>query len=98
MEAVAVGVQLQRLVGAAEAEEVRHDRTVRGHELGNDLAVEVRPRRLAVQHEHGRPLALVQVVHPQAVLLDVVRQERVPGEVGKTLVGSPVGAHASERM
>ena len=81
VEVVGVVLAAERLVGAAEAEVVGRDRAGRRDELGDDLAVEVRPGRLAVQQQDGRPGALVEVVHAQAVLLDVVRREAVAGQV-----------------
>src|SRR5262249_25619980 len=65
-----------------------------GCELADHLAVEVRPGRLAVEQEHRCALALVDVMHPQAVLLDVVRREFVAREVDEALVGRAVRAHA----
>ena len=70
VEVVGVVLPAERLVRAAEAEVVGRDRARRrASELGDDRAVEVRPGRLAVQQEDGRPGALVEVVHAQAVLL-----------------------------
>ena len=80
VEVVGVVLEPERLVGAAEAEVVGRDRAGDGVELGDDLAVEVRPRRLAVEEQHRRAGALVEVVHAQAVLLDVVRREVVAGQ------------------
>ena len=59
---------LGRLVRSAEADQVGgHDLQPGTREHGNHLAVEVRPRRLAVQQQHDRRrgIALPQVVHPQ---------------------------------
>ena len=46
-----------------------------------------------MQQEDGRAGALVEVVHAQAVLLDVVRREAVAGQVLEALVGRAVGVH-----
>ena len=93
VEVVGVVLPAERLVGAAEAEVVGRDRARRRDELGDDGAVEVRPGRLAVQQQDGRPGALVEVVHAQAVLLDVVRREAVAGQVAELLVGRSVRVH-----
>ena len=60
-------------------------------ELRDDLPVEVRPRRLTVQEQHWVSAALVDVVHPEPVLLDVARLEIEARQVGETLVGRAVG-------
>ncbi|HXH87281.1 MAG TPA: hypothetical protein VNI55_01560 [Gaiellaceae bacterium] len=88
-----------RLVGASEAEVVRHDCPSRRSQLRDHLAIEVRPRRLSVEEQHRRAGALVEVVEPEPLLLDVVRLERVAGEIREVLVGGSVGLHAhpSER-
>ena len=83
------------LVRAAEADEVGRDHAVPvRREAGDDLAIQVRPRRVAV-HEHDRrraARALVYVVHAQrgAVLrlhLRVVRREGVAVELLEAGVG-----------
>src|SRR5439155_11030094 len=57
-----------RLVGAPEADEVRSDRAVAvRHERRDDVSPQIRRRRLAVQQQDRRPLALVDDVHAQAV-------------------------------
>ena len=84
VEVVGVVVEPERLVGAAEAEVVGRDRAGGRRQLRDDLAVEVRPGRLAVQQQHRRARALVEVVQPEAVLLDVVRLEVVAGETART--------------
>ena len=86
VEVVGVVLRPQRLVGAAEPEVVGRDRPCRRGQLGDDLAVEVRPRRLAVQEQDGGAVALVEVVHAQAVLVEVVRREAVPGQILELLV------------
>ncbi len=83
---VRVPVALDGLVAAAEAEVVRRDAARDGRDLRDHLAVEVRPRRLAVEQEDRRALALVDVVHPHPVLLDVVRRELVAGQRVEALV------------
>ena len=93
LEVVGVVLEPERLVGAAEAEVVGRDRACGRAELGDDLAVEVRPGRLAVQEEDRRARAFVEVVHAQAVLLDVVRLEVVAGEAVEALVGGSVRLH-----
>ena len=93
VEVVGVVLPAERLVRAAEAEVVGRDRPGRRGQLGDDLAVEVRPGRLAVQQEDGRPGALVEVVHAQPVLLRVVRLEAVAGQIVELLVGRSVGVH-----
>jgi hypothetical protein len=91
VEVVGVVLLAQRLVGAPEAEVVRGDRPRARHELGKHLPVEVGPRRLAVQEQHGRAVALVQEVHPEALLLDVVGREGVSRQGVEALVGRAVG-------
>ena len=95
MEVVAVVLEPERLVGAAEAEVVGRDRARRRRQLRDDRAVEVRPRRLAVQEQDGGAVALVEVVHAEPVLVEVVRLERVAGQGLEPLVGRAVrvGAH-----
>ena len=56
-------------------------------ELRDHLAVEERPRRLAVQQQHRVARALVDVVHAQPVLLDVVRLEVEARQVVERVVG-----------
>ena len=83
-----VGVaSIGRLVRAAEAEVVGRDRARRPGERRDQLAVEERPGRLAVQQQHRVARALVEVVHPQAVLLDVVRLEGVARKPAKRSSG-----------
>ena len=49
-----------------------------------------------MEQQHGRARALVEVVHAQAVLLDVVRLEVVAGQAVELLVGRAVGVHADD--
>ena len=91
MEVVGVVLEPERLVRAAEAEVVGGDRPRSRSQLRDDLPVEVRPGRLAVQQQDGRAVALVEVVQAQPVLLDVVRLEVVAGQALEVLVGRAVG-------
>ena len=43
-----------------------------------------------MQEQHGIAGALVDVVHPEPVLLEIVRCERVSGEISEALVGGAV--------
>ncbi len=94
VEVVGVVLEQQRLVRAPEAEIVGRYRPSGRGELGDDLAVEVRPGRLAVEEQHGRAGALVEVVHAQVALLEVVRLEVVAGQALELLVRGAVGVHA----
>ena len=53
--------------------------------------------RLTVQQQRDRALArpLVEIVHPQPVLLEVARFERVAGEVAEPIVGRAQRFHVS---
>ena len=93
VEVVRVVLEPERLVGAAEAEVVGGDRACGRRQLRDDRAVEVRPGRLAVEQQHRRAGALVEIVQTEAVLLDVVRLEVVAGEAVELLVGRAVGLH-----
>ena len=53
VEVVGVVLESRRLVRAAEAEVVGHDDTRRAREGGNQLPVQERPGRLAVQEQAG---------------------------------------------
>jgi hypothetical protein len=86
MALVRVPLGLRWLVGTPEAEVVRCDAARRGRQFGDHLAVEERPRRLAVEQQHRIAVALGDVVHPQPVLLDVVRLEGVPGQALEAFV------------
>jgi hypothetical protein len=86
---VGVVLAVGGLVTASEADQVGGDDAVPGRGEHRDHgAVEVRPRRLAVQQEHrgGVPRPLVDGVHPQPVDVEVVGLERVAGQVGEALV------------
>ena len=85
-----VPVAVGRLVRPAEAEVVGSDDARRARQAGDHLPVEVRPRRLAVQAEHGIALTLVDVVHPQPVLVRVSGLEREVGDRREAFVGRAV--------
>ncbi len=74
---VRVPVAVGRLVGASEAEVVRRDASRDTCERRDHLSIQERPGRLAVQEQDRITAALVDVVHAQSVLVDVVRRERV---------------------
>ncbi len=96
---VGVVVLLARLVRLAEADEVGGDDPQAGcGEERDHLAVQVAPRRLTVHREHDRPVGgtLVEIVDPERatrfagvliVDLDVVRRERVVGEIDEAIIG-----------
>ena len=65
-----VPADVGRLVRAAEAEVVGRDHPRVRARARDHLPVEERPGRLAVEAEHRIALALVEVVHPQAVLVE----------------------------
>ena len=94
---VAVVAAARRLVGLAEADQVRRHRAEPGvGEDGDHPAVEVAPRRLAVEHQHriGVRRPLVDVVHPEpARQVGPVRVERVVGKVPETLVRGAQHSH-----
>src|SRR5439155_18540280 len=104
MALVGVVVARYRLVGAAESDEIGGDGAeARAGDHGDHLPVEVRPRRLAVEHEHRRRVAraLVDVVHAKRAAVavgnfDVVRLERIAGQVGESLVGRADELHSLE--
>src|SRR3972149_1579956 len=54
---------------------------------GNQLAVQVAPGRLTVQAEHRIAMAFVDVVHPQALDVQVARRKRKNDQPGKAFVG-----------
>ena len=87
-----VGVVLDpgRLVRATEAEVVGRDDACDSGERRDQLPVEERPRRLAVEEEDRFARALVDVVHSQSVLLEVARLECVAGKTVEALVGRAV--------
>ena len=94
VEVVGVVLDPRRLVRAAEAEVVGRDGASDTRDRRDHLAIQERPGRLAVQEQHRIARALVDVVHPQPVLLDVVRLEGVAGEPVEPLVGRAVDLHA----
>ena len=61
----------------------------------NHLSVQIRPRRLAVHHQHGCGIArpVVDVVDAQPIDVDVVRRELVAGQIGETVVGRSQHRH-----
>src|SRR5207247_3357995 len=72
----AVELGVLRLVGAAEAEVVGHDRAVPGlDERPYEVAVEVPPGWVAVHHHDGTAIAraLVDVVHASVGRVDPLR-------------------------
>ena len=74
---VRVPVEVERLVRAPEARQVGRDAAEAGvAHRRDDLAPQVRPRRLAVPEDDRRPVALVEVREAQAVDLAVARLER----------------------
>ncbi len=80
MEVVGVVLDARRLVGAAEAEVVGGDDARDPCERRDQLSVQERPGRLAVQEEYRVACTLVDVVHSQPVLLQVARREVVARE------------------
>ncbi len=93
VQVVRVVLDARRLVRAAEPVVVGRDHATHRGERRDQLPVQERPGRLAVEQEDRRALALVDEVHPQPVLLEVVRREVVAGEVLEPLVGRAVGLH-----
>src|SRR5581483_5043269 len=84
-----IGLRRQ-LVGLAEADEVRRDRTHAGrHERRDHLAIEITPGRLTVQEQRNRSIArpLVEVMHAQAGDVEPVRLEAVARKVLEARVG-----------
>ena len=90
---VRVGGLVDRLVRAAEPEEIRHDDPPGGREDRDQAPVEKAPRRLAVEQQDRVPGALLDVVHPQPVLLGVARGVRPAGEALEALVRRAVRVH-----
>jgi hypothetical protein len=90
---VRVPVALDRFVGAPEPEVVGRDDPRDGRERRDQLAIQVAPGRLAVEQEDGIACALVDVVQPVPVLVDVVRPKVPAGQSVEVLVGSTVGLH-----
>src|SRR5205814_9814300 len=57
------------------------------------LAVEVAPGGLAMEEEHRRTSALVDVVKAKAIDFEIARSEGPSGKSGKALVGSAQDLH-----
>ena len=51
-----------------------------------------------MQQQHRIALALVEVVHPEAVLLDVVGRERIVGEALEALVRGAIDVHPAAQL
>src|SRR5262245_7883044 len=101
MAVEAVPVAIRRLVGAPEAREVRTDDPVPGlHQRGEHLAVEERPGRLAVEADDRFAVlrALVHIVQPQTVDLDVVGLEVVARKALEALVWGAEDVHAARSI
>ena len=88
---VRVPIRISRLVRAAEAEVVRRNATRSAGELADHFPVEERPRRLAVEKQHRVAGADVDVVHPQAVLVEVARLEVPPRQVHELRIRRAIG-------
>ena len=87
---VRVVLTLHRLVRAAEADEIGRDRAEScGGEDRDHLAIQVRPRRLAVEAEDRRcrRRSLVDVVDAETADLRVVRLEGISREIGEPRIG-----------
>jgi hypothetical protein len=103
---IAIVAALAQLVGLAEADQVgREHAQPRGRNRQDHVPVQVRPGRLAVQHQHRRRVAraFVNVVQAQlerALLRDlvVVRRERVVGQVRETRVGGAQDFHRDSAL
>ena len=88
VEVVGVVVDLRGLVRATEAEVVRRDDARHRSERRDQLPIEERPGRLAVQEQDGVARAFLDVVHPQPVLLDVpAARTSSPGRPSKRSSG-----------
>ena len=95
-----------RLVGPPEPDEVGRDTPEAGLDEHRDhVAVQVAPRRLAVEQQHhravGRPL--VEVVDAQRAALavgdvGVVRLEREVGQPGEPVVGRSQDLHVPANL
>ena len=98
---VAVVGDFSWLVGASKSHEVwSHYAVTSGDQQGNHVAIQERPRWLAMHQQHwgcvGR--TFVDVMHSQratvaVVDLEVVRLERIVGQVGKSFVGGAKCLH-----
>lgn len=81
---------VHRLVRTAEADQVGCDYPAGRGEYRDHLAIEVGPRRLAVQaQEHGAsPRPFIDEMHPQSCDAgQIMRIERIAGQIGETVVG-----------
>ena len=94
-----VGRTVDRLVGPAEADEVRgHGPQPPFGQTRHDRPVEVRPRGLPVQQENrlGVGRALIDVVHPQPVgQAGEAGREGEPREVVEAFLGCPDDLHVA---
>src|SRR5438067_5170286 len=94
MSLVGVVRAARRLVAAAESRHVGGDRAQpRAGEDRDHLAVEVAPGGLAMEEEHRRTSALVDVVKAKAIDFEIARSEGPSGKSGKALVGSAQDLH-----
>ena len=92
------------LIGAAEADQVGGDGPVTcGNDDGDHLAVEIGPRRFAVQEEDGGRvrLSLIEVVHSERCWLiagcdlDIVGGEVTAGKILETIIGCTEEFHGA---
>jgi hypothetical protein len=98
---IAVVGLADRLVGTAEADQVRRDDPVAGRDqTGDHPAVEIAPARLAVEQQHRRRIVrpLVDVVHAKFAAFrvvdeQVVRRVRPVGQRGEAVVGGAQVLH-----
>ena len=93
VEVEGIVVHLGQLVRAPEADEVRGHDAVVGGQQWDHLAIEIRPRRLAVQAQHRLPRPFIHVMNTHSIDLDVVRFEGEAGQVGEAFVGRAIDRH-----
>lgn len=94
MPVVGVPADIGRLVRASEPGVVGHHAAVsRVAQRGKDGAPEKRPRRLGVDEQHGRSVALVEVGETKPLELAVARGKGKVEEAGKAL---PRRAHGGD--
>src|SRR5579859_5353937 len=74
------------LVGTSEADEIGSHDAIATREYGDHFAIEKRPGRFAVQAQDDFPLTLVNIMHTQAVDLDIMRLVGETGQTGETLI------------
>ncbi len=90
------------LVRATEAEPVgRHHAHAGRREDRDHLAVEIAPARLTMQaqrRDRSVARAFVEVVHPHAIDVDIVRLEGEVGQALEPVVGSAQDVHAASRF